>query len=65
MGDCYICLPTCDNCRPKLVECPGCGRSTLIDLDTCPLCKSEITEEARQRAWDAWRKTHATDDASQ
>ena len=55
----YMCLPTCDNCRPKMVTCPSCGRMTLIDLETCPLCKQPLTAEAKEQAWEAWRAKHA------
>ncbi|MCI8452236.1 MAG: hypothetical protein HFJ74_07065 [Eggerthellaceae bacterium] len=61
MPDCYICLPTCDNCRPKMVTCPACGRPTLIDLERCPLCHEAIPEEARDEAWAAWRAARAAE----
>ena len=44
---CYMCLPTCDNCRPKMVTCPSCGAMTFIDLATCPSCKQPLTDEAK------------------
>ncbi len=59
---CYMCLPTCDNCRPKMVTCPSCGAMTLIDLKTCPLCKQSLTEEAKEQAWAAWRTKHAQEE---
>ncbi len=57
-----MCLPTCDNCRPKMVTCPSCGAMTLIDLKTCPLCKQSLTEEAKEQAWAAWRTKHAQEE---
>ena len=42
---CYMCLPTCDNCRPKMV--------------TCPSCKQPLTDEAKEQAWEAWRAKRA------
>lgn len=58
MPDCYICQPTCENCRPKKVTCPACGTVTLIDLDRCPSCREPIPETALEAAWEAWRKAH-------
>lgn len=54
MPDCYLCLPTCENCKPKMVTCSKCGTRTLLDLKMCPLCKEPITDEDRERAWKEW-----------
>ena len=56
MPDCYMCLPTCENCKPKMVVCSNCGARTLMDLKTCPLCKEPIAEADREQAWKEWRE---------
>lgn len=61
MPDCYVCSPTCDNCRPKMVTCSKCGMMTLMDLPVCPRCKEPITEEDRNRAWEEWRSVHGAE----
>lgn len=51
---CWVCIPTCGNCRPatkRMVPCPECGAFTLVDVqDTdrpkpvaCSTCGADIT----------------------
>ena len=55
MPDCYMCLPTCDNCKPKMITCPTCGLPTLLDLPICPKCKQPWPQEAVDEVWRTWR----------
>lgn len=62
MPNCYMCVPTCENCRPKTVVCTSCGLKTLIDLERCPKCQALITQEMRDASYAEWLKTHSTRD---
>ena len=53
---CYTCSSSCDNCRPKMVECPHCGHINMLSYDVCQHCSAPITDDAKARAlalWDA------------
>jgi hypothetical protein len=52
---CYGCRVTCDDCRPKFVNCPHCGWRCLLVFDRCARCGESISEEAKADAIDAWK----------
>lgn len=56
---CYTCNPTCDNCMPKMLECPTCGHIELLGREACTSCGEPITDDMRADAeaqWKAGRK---------
>lgn len=57
---CYAggCNPECDNCKPKYIFCPTCGAKNFLVRKTCTGCGYAFTEEDREGAREAWRKTH-------
>ena len=56
----YGCRSTCDNCRPKYVYCPACGKKNFLVLSSCTKCGAELTEEAKQEAIAEWEKKAET-----
>lgn len=52
---CYTCNPSCDNCMPKMLECPECGHIELLGRDVCSSCGLPITDEMRADAKDQWK----------
>lgn len=52
---CYGCRVTCDDCRPKFVNCPHCGWRCLLVFDRCARCGESISEETKADAIDAWK----------
>ena len=55
---CFFCRPTCDNCKPKRVTCPKCGKRAFLVLEACPKCGYAFTDEDRSKAKDDWATTH-------
>lgn len=49
------CKPTCENCKPKFLICPHCGKKTYLYLDTCTFCQAAISEEMKEAARKSWQ----------
>ena len=58
------CRVTCDNCKPKFVFCPVCGRKNLLVFKECKKCKTPITEEMKQAAIAEWKVKAAEREAN-
>lgn len=56
----YGCRSTCDNCRPKYVACPECGKRNFLVLNNCKSCKAELTAKAKDMAIEEWQRNAAT-----
>ena len=52
----YGCRSTCDNCRPKYVDCPNCGTRNFLVMGKCKKCGAEITAEAKDEAIAEWQR---------
>ncbi len=50
------CRVTCDNCKPKFVYCPQCGRRNMLVFKACKKCGLPITEEMREDAIARWEQ---------
>lgn len=48
------CRVTCDNCKPKFVYCPTCGRKNMLIFKECKKCGERITEEMKEKAIREW-----------
>ena len=48
------CRVTCDNCKPKFIVCPVCGRRNMLVFDACKKCKTPFTEDMKEAARDEW-----------
>ena len=48
------CKPTCENCKPKFVFCPQCGKKNFLFSDKCTFCDELIPEEAKDAARKKW-----------
>ncbi len=56
---CYVCLPGCDNCKPKFIWCESCGNRAFLLMNECVSCGRKFTEVDKQKAIDDWRKRKA------
>lgn len=50
----YGCRTTCDNCRPKYVICPECGKKNFLTLSACSRCHAELAQDAKDAAIAEW-----------
>ena len=57
---CWICLPTCDKCKPKYFNCPNCGGLAFFALDKCPCCGYVPTEDDQNNGLEAWNLKHSS-----
>ena len=48
------CRVTCDNCKPKFVYCPECGRKNMLDFKACKQCGPLLTGEMKEHAIEEW-----------
>ena len=56
----YGCRTTCDNCRPKYVFCPNCGKKNFLTVNNCSKCHQELTQEAKDQAIAEWEENAKT-----
>lgn len=56
----YGCKTTCDNCRPKYVNCPSCGHRNFLIFEKCSKCKTALPQEIKDQAIDEWNKNAET-----
>ena len=52
----YGCRTTCDNCRPKYVVCPSCGKKNFLSMNRCTKCHEELTQEMKDAAVLDWQE---------
>lgn len=57
---CYLCVPTCDNCKPKFFECPQCGNRAFFALKECQSCGHVLTQDDCDTGLKAWEAEHAS-----
>ena len=53
---CYTCSSLCDNCQPKFLLCPECGRACRLESETCSACGCAFSDELKLdfvEKWDA------------
>ena len=48
------CRVTCDNCKPKFVYCPDCGKKNMLMFDKCRKCGRPLTQEMKDAAIADW-----------
>lgn len=53
---CYGCRPTCDDCKPKFVYCPACGRRNFLFSRCCSGCGRLLDDEEKAAAREQWRQ---------
>lgn len=58
MATCWVCVPSCEKCKPKKVLCPNCGAENLFHAVTCATCAAPLPEEARLHARQTWEARH-------
>lgn len=56
---CYSCSPICENCQPKFVFCPVCGKRGYLAFDDCWSCGHAFSQEERESAVAAWEERRA------
>lgn len=53
---CFACMPECDKCIPKFIDCPQCGGKNSISDTLCAMCGHVFTSDERKRAKALWVK---------
>ncbi len=48
------CRVTCDNCKPKFIFCPKCGRRNQLVFNSCRKCGEPFTEDMKDEARRLW-----------
>lgn len=48
------CRVTCDNCKPKFVYCPQCGRKNMLVFKACKGCGLPLTQAMKDAAIAEW-----------
>lgn len=56
----YGCRSTCDNCKPKFVWCPNCGKRNFLVMSKCTKCGEPLTEELKDAAIEKWQEEAKT-----
>ena len=60
----YGCRTTCDNCRPKYVICPACGKKNFLTVNKCSKCRELLTQEMKDAAVAEWVEKSKTREIS-
>lgn len=55
---CFFCRPTCEECHPKRVVCPKCGKNAFLVMESCPQCGYEFTSDDRAKSIARWKESH-------
>lgn len=50
------CRVTCDNCKPKFVQCPACGHKNMLVFKACKKCGETLSEETKDNAVAQWEE---------
>lgn len=51
---CWVCNPSCEKCRPKIIHCPQCGEADFLSDEKCRVCAYEFTDEDRDLVRKKW-----------